>query len=81
MGAFIKVPVSEVQKPKQGFTVIKDHWWLVEDGCVLGFKLYGEKSKVRPSPQCNIQKEMLELVLKRHPSKAALFIPVVYWWK
>lgn len=48
MGAYIKVSLDEVQEPKAGMVVIKDHWWLVEDDCVLGFKLYGLKGKGRP---------------------------------
>ena len=31
MGAYIKVSLDEVQEPKAGMVVIKDHWWLVED--------------------------------------------------
>lgn len=80
MGAFIMVSLDEVQEPKAGMMVIKDHWWLVEDGHVLGFKLYGLKSKDRPSPQCNTQKSIIDIALKRKPNQEAVFLPVAYWW-
>lgn len=80
MGAFIRVSLDEVQEPKNGRMVIKDHWWLVEDGHVLGFKLYGLKSKDRPSPQCNTQKSIIDIALKRKPNQEAVFLPVAYWW-
>jgi len=80
MGCFIKVPLEEVQTYKNGFVCMTNKWWLVEDGCVLGYKIYGEKSKLRPSPQCNPDKRLIEMVLKRNPEQTAVFLDVAYWW-
>lgn len=80
MGAYIRVPLDEVQEAKAGMIVIKDHWWLVDDGSVLGYKLYGLKSKGRPTPQCNKQKSIIDRALKRNPNQYAVFLPIAYWW-
>jgi hypothetical protein len=79
MGHFIKVPIEEVQIPKQGYRAMVGKWWLVEDGCVLGFKLYGEKSKERPAPQCNDQKAIIEMALKRKPNQSAVYLDCAFW--
>ena len=81
MGAYIKVSLDEVQEPKAGMVVIKDHWWLVEDDCVLGFKLYGLKGKGRPTPQCNKDKRIVDMALKRKPNQESVLIPVAYLWR
>jgi hypothetical protein len=81
MGVFIKVPLDEVQVPKSGMMVIENHWWLVDDDHVLGFKLYGMKSKERPSPQCSTQKSIIDIALKRKPNQEAVFLPIAYWWQ
>lgn len=80
MGAYIYVSVDEVQEPKGGMMVIKDHWWLVENGNVLGYKLYGLNSKDRPTPQCNSDKRIIDISLKRKPEQEAVFLPIAYWW-
>jgi hypothetical protein len=77
---FIRVPLEDVETPKAGWVVIKDHWWVVEDGCVLGFKLYGEKSKERPSPLCNTDARIVEMLIRKKPTQEAVFLPVAYWW-
>lgn len=71
------IPLDEIVQPKSNATCIADHWWEVRDGCVLGFKLYGPKSKARMSPQCNSN----EYVAKRiaHVGSEVVFIPVAYW--
>jgi len=82
MGCFIKVPLEDALTPKAGFVCITDHWWVIEDNCLLGFKLYGEKSKERPSPQCNSQKSIVDMLLRkeRYKNAQAIHLPVVYWW-
>ncbi len=80
MGAYIHVSVDTVQEPKAGMMVIKDHWWLVESGNVLGYKLYGLKSKDRPSPQCNKDKRIVDMALKRKQDQEVIFLPIAYWW-
>lgn len=80
MGVYIRVSLDEVQEPKAGMIVIKNHWWLVDDGNVLGYKLYGLKSKDRPTPQCNKQKAIIDRALKRKPNQDAVFLPIAYWW-
>ena len=80
MGYYLRIPIDEVTQPKQGFVCITDCWWLVEDGCVLGFKLYGEKSKERPTPQCNDDRRIVDLALQRKPHQTAIFLPVAFWW-
>ncbi len=77
---FIQVTIDDVTTPKNGHVVIKDHWWLTENGCVLGFKLYGEKSKERPTPQCNSDKRVIDILLKKRPMQSAIFLPVAFWW-
>jgi hypothetical protein len=82
MGCFIKVSLDDVMTPKAGFICITDHWWVVDGDNVLGFKLYGEKSKERPSPQCNSQKSIVDMLLKKESYKnmQAVYLPVAYWW-
>ena len=80
ISCFIRVPIDEVTKPKSGRMVIKDHWWVTENDCVLGFMLYGEKSKDRPAPQCNSDKRVVDMLLKKKPNQEAVFLPVAYWW-
>lgn len=80
MGGYIHVSIDEVQEPKGGMMVIKDHWWLVENGNVLGYKLYGLNSKDRPTPQCNKDKRIIDMALKRKPEQEAIFLPIAYWW-
>ena len=77
---YLKVPLDDVQTPKHGMIAIKDHWWIVEDDCVLGFKLYGLKSKDRPTPQCNTNKRIVEMALKSNLNQDVVFLPVAYWW-
>ena len=60
--------------------VIADHYWAVKDGKALGFKLYGPGSKERPTPQCNSDKRVVDMVMgKMYPGYEAVFIPVAYW--
>ena len=80
MGAYIQISIDAVQEPKSGMIVIKDHWWLADSGNVLGYKMHGLKSKERPSPQCNVQKSIVDRVLKCKPHQEAVFLPVAYWW-
>lgn len=80
MGCYIKVSLDEVQEPKEGMVVIKDHFWLVEAGNVLGYKLYRANSKERPTPQCNKDKRIVDMALKRNPEQSTVFLPIAYWW-
>lgn len=50
---WIKVPISEITKPKAGCFVYGGSWWSVIDDCVLFFKSYA-------SPQCNVNREVLK---------------------
>lgn len=74
---FIKISLEEVTTPKEGYECMVDRWWEVRDDCVLGYKLYGLKSKDRPSPQCNPNKKVTEQLI--HDGSKAIFLPVAYW--
>ena len=76
MSHYIKVPLERAQTPKQGYRVYLNKWWLVEDGCVLGFKLH---DRDHPTPQCNDNKAIIEVSLKRKPEQTAVFLAVAYW--
>lgn len=72
MGAYIQISIDEVQEPKAGMIVIKDHWWLVDNCKVLGYKPFGLKSKDRPTPQCNKQKAIKEMAKKEDRTLSAM---------
>lgn len=78
-GCFVKIPIEQATKPKDGYVCMTDRWWLVEDGCVLGYKIDGEKSKDTPSPQCNTVKEIVERLPIRSPKSQIVFFDCVYW--
>ncbi len=79
MTKYIRIPIDEVQKPKDGMIVIKNHYWLVENGNVLGFEhtIYNHKSRI--TPQCNKNKIIVENALKRKPEQDVVFLEVAYW--
>lgn len=78
-GEYIRVPIVDVQTPKEGFVCLLNRWWLVDNGHVLGYKLR-LRSKERPSPQCNHTKAIVEHVLAQAPAQEVQFLPVTYWW-
>ena len=76
----IEIPIEDVTTPKQGQMVIVNHWWVTRNNCVLGFKIYGKKSRVRPTPQCNTNKLITERLINRiYKDCDAIFLPVAYW--
>jgi hypothetical protein len=84
MGCFIKIPIDDVTIPKSGKVCITDSWWVVsEDDCIFGYKIYGEKSKDIPSPICNKNKSLIEMLMRQNnfSTSIAKFFPVVYWWQ
>lgn len=77
MGTFIKIPVEEATTPRNGYQCMCDRWWLVEDDCVLGFKLHSDKDW--PAPQCNDNRLLVEKALKRNKDQTVVFLPAVFW--
>ena len=72
---FKKIPLSEATKPKNGYEVIVDHWWGVVDECLLFYIKHGVNS-----PQCNIDKRVVESVSKAYkiPNIEVRQVPVVF---
>jgi hypothetical protein len=73
---FTKVPLAEITSAeKKGFLrVINDHWWAVtEDDCVLIYTHRGSKS-----PQCNVNRAIVERVLCPDLQKSVKFLPYAY---
>ena len=77
---FVKVSLWDLETPSNSQKVLTDKWWVHKDGHVLGFKLYGPRSKDDPSPQCNDNKDVAErLTQKLYPGYDVIFVPVAYW--
>jgi hypothetical protein len=73
---FKKVPLAEITSPeKSGFLrVIKDHWWAVtSDDCVLIYTHRGSNS-----PQCNVNRAIVERVLCPQLQTGVKFLPFAY---
>lgn len=66
-----KVPLEKALKPFDNALVLTDRWWVVVDNCILFYRGY--------SPQCNSQKEITELSMRRlYPKAEAVYFPVIY---
>lgn len=76
---FVKYPIEDMLIPKTGARVICNSWWEVIDGCFLGWKGYGPKSKFPASPQCNTNKNIVDKV--KHPECEAVYYPSVFWFE
>ena len=77
---FVKVSLHDLQSPVHGKKVITDSWWSYKDGHVLGFKLYGPKSKEIPTPQCNKDEATAKkLTSSLYKDYDVIFVPVAYW--
>lgn len=72
---FSKIPLSELINPKKGgpLMVYKDHWWAMDDEDNVFF--FRGKSY---SPQCNVNKRIVEHHLANGLATHAEFIPWAY---
>ncbi len=68
-----KIPVQEVQTPKEGYVVKLNRWWtLTPDECVLFDR--------RCSPQCHSNEQIAKgLTQQLYPKCTTVFIPVAYF--
>ena len=69
LSKYIKIPVSELVKPKAGYICYSKSWWAVtDDNCVLFYKDYN-------SPQCNNNLAVIKLII---PSMKYLEIEMAF---
>jgi hypothetical protein len=59
------VPLEELQKPKTGYEVLVDFWWIVHPDKGAVFYQRNIQKKNLGSPQCNRDKNVTELVHSR----------------
>lgn len=70
------VSLEEVQNPKDGDQVIKDHWWIVTPENEVLFYI---GKKYNYSPQCNSDKKMTAYMQKKiYPECHIQHIPLAY---
>ena len=66
-----KVPIEKAVKPKDGYVVMADRWWIVVDECILFYRGY--------APQCNDVKAITESIRDRmYPGAEVRFLPMVF---
>ena len=67
----------DITEPLQGYTVYTRHWWVCKDGNPAKALFYGD------SPQCNVNKRVLEANINYVEQNFAanvsiVFVPVAY---
>lgn len=66
-----KLPISEHDKPKNGYICYCDRYWIVtEDSCILKFN--------KSSYQCNAYKTVSDNHVKNFPNCTSVFFDVLY---
>jgi len=71
---YVRIPIEKVMIPKDGFRVITKSWWVIIDGCVLGYKLGNSRLL---APQCNRNKEITDKLKKG--GTETFYIETAYW--
>lgn len=73
---YVQIPIEELTKPKDGYTVMLDRYWVVLNGKALFYK----SSQQYTSPQCNDNKALAAYLKdKCYPEGTEIqFIPIAY---
>ncbi|MEM9468369.1 MAG: hypothetical protein AAGA90_23575 [Actinomycetota bacterium] len=80
-----RYPIEEVTAPKDGATALVDRWWVVVDGCVLGYQAKTDGPgafRHMGSPQCNSDRRVVDHRLGLAwgvPGSTVQQIPLVFW--
>jgi len=71
----IKVPLEELAKPQDGYIVIMDNWWALDDE---GRAILYRSGAWDVAPQCNSNRTVCEYLSKRMYSGAVKFVHIAY---
>jgi hypothetical protein len=71
-GEYVEVPLEELTKPKNGYTVMTDRWWATRNGNPLMYVTNGGRFQY---PQANHSKGICDRIYPNYP---AVFVPVAY---
>ena len=73
MDKYTKIPVDEIQNPrgKGVVQILEDRWWVVTpQNEILLYRGY--------TPQCNQNKSIVEMIVKKHPNCTVQFIELAF---
>lgn len=73
-GEYVEIDLQALTAPRDNTRAMVDRWWLTRNGKPLAWV-----RGLHIAPQCNRQREVVDLIAKRDDAMGAIQVPVAYW--